>query len=579
MWVGILGLCGVAFVLFLITFLVLKKTTESDTTEDSIATRVMGLISIVISWLQILSALTVTYNIGWPSHFALYSKGTGSLVNLDLFFFLSIGSCQLAVPFINKFLLQILTPPLFTLSVFAAWAVLKIVEVKKKTRPNIQKARNEQAQSIVIIVIQLIYPKLATATFRMFRCVDFGPGIGSLLDADFGKPCFTGVHATYIPFAFMSVVGYLVGIPFFTFVVLYANRKKLHLPHVESRYGDLYRQYEDNWYWWECCLMVQKCLLTGAMCAIAPGSPVQLLVALFICIAYLLLILYAGPYRGNLEDTLAFLTSLCLTFSLLFGLTIIMDNSKDPTFDLHKLGIVLIVINVLPFGYFLFASVKVIKYGATIGLWKHTDPDETLPKRNTKVVPLGRRLSIQQHVKNIVVQSNVEQIEQNHRKHREAHVEKIKQREQLADSRVRMRLADRRAKNEKRRMEQHNEAGKGAVTTPSDVKQRKTPIQNNEKDYVKKVKELRLLLASKLQNEQMLVKVFQKLDKNNNGTLSPQEFNVLIAKITKKPAEPGLSSAMWKAAQTMRKGSHAIPNEEISLDTLRFFLIGQKEHC
>ena len=38
--------------------------------------------------------------------------------------------------------------------------------------------------------------------------------------------------------------------------------------------------------------MLQKCLLTGAMCAIAPGSPVQLLVALLVCSAYLLLILH-----------------------------------------------------------------------------------------------------------------------------------------------------------------------------------------------------------------------------------------------------------------------------------------------
>ena len=29
---------------------------------------------------------------------------------------------------------------------------------------------------------------------------------------------------------------------------------------------------------------------------------------------------------------------------------------------------------------------------------------------------------------------------------------------------------------------------------------------------------------------------------------------------------------MWTAAQAMQKGSHAVPNEEISLETLRFFL-------
>ena len=36
------------------------------------------------------------------------------------------------------------------------------------------------------------------------------------------------------------------------------------------------------------------------MCAIAPGSPIQLLVALCICLAYLVLLVYGGPYKGIL---------------------------------------------------------------------------------------------------------------------------------------------------------------------------------------------------------------------------------------------------------------------------------------
>ena len=63
--------------------------------------------------------------------------------------------------------------------------------------------------------------------------------------------------------------------------------------------------------------MVQKAMLTGAMCAIAPGSPVQLLVAMLVCLAYLVAIVFAGPYKGRMEDQLAFLTSLVLTLSLM----------------------------------------------------------------------------------------------------------------------------------------------------------------------------------------------------------------------------------------------------------------------
>jgi hypothetical protein len=238
LWVGVLGLLGVSIVLFFISLIVLKKTTTSpDQVLETKTGRITGLSSIIVSWLQILSALTITYNIGWPSNFATYSKSTGTIVNLDLMTILSLASCQLAVPFINKFLLQILTPPFLTTAVVLAWLMLKMFHGKQTGWRKVQKARSEQAQSIIIIVVQLVYPKLATATFRMFRCVDFGPRIGYLLDADFGKECFKGVHAQYVPFAFMSALFYLVGIPMGTFIALYSHRKQLHLPHVESRYG------------------------------------------------------------------------------------------------------------------------------------------------------------------------------------------------------------------------------------------------------------------------------------------------------------------------------------------------------
>lgn len=57
--------------------------------------------------------------------------------------------------------------------------------------------------------------------------------------------------------------------------------------------------------------MIQKAMLTGAMCAIAPGSPVQLLVAMLICLAYLVAIVYAGPC----EFRLLLLTMTAFTFT------------------------------------------------------------------------------------------------------------------------------------------------------------------------------------------------------------------------------------------------------------------------
>ena len=147
----------------------------------------------------------------------------------------------------------------------------------------------------------------------------------------------------------MSIVLFILGIPLVTFLLLYRNRRRLHHPNVVAQYGDLYKKYDDRWYWWEPILMLQKCMLTGAMCAIAPGSPVQLLCAALVSLAYLLLVLKAAPYVGILEDRLAFTTQLVLTVSLILGLCLILDNASDPTFSKNTMGKVLVFLNILPF--------------------------------------------------------------------------------------------------------------------------------------------------------------------------------------------------------------------------------------
>lgn len=168
LWFGVLSLSGVAFVLFLVTLLILKWTKSvQEHVDETHYTRISGMVSIIISWLQILSALTVTYKMAWPPLFSAYSQGTGIFVNLEIMSFLAITNCKLAVPFINKFLLQMLAPPFFILAVSLAWLLLKLWHGNQKGWRIVQRARSDRAQSIIIVIMQLLYPKLATRTFQM----------------------------------------------------------------------------------------------------------------------------------------------------------------------------------------------------------------------------------------------------------------------------------------------------------------------------------------------------------------------------------------------------------------------------
>ena len=289
---GIVGLFCCSAVIFIATLILLKKikvnviVSENETLSD----RLLGLISILISWLQILSSLTITYKLSWPGSFTTYSQGTGVAANLELMNLLTFSNCHFAVPFINKFILQVMGPPLFVSSIFFAWLLFSCMSKTKDKR--LQKARKGQAIQLCVLIIQLLYPKLSTFTFQMFRCIDLNSishgQLGLLLDADLKHSCYEGIHQEYMPLAFLSVVVFLIGIPLVTFLMLFRNRHRLNDASVKAELGDLFMKYEDRWYFWESVLMLQKCLLTGAMCAIAPGSPIQLVVALLGCAAYLL---------------------------------------------------------------------------------------------------------------------------------------------------------------------------------------------------------------------------------------------------------------------------------------------------
>jgi hypothetical protein len=233
---GIAGLSGVAFFVYLVTVVVLWKTrTLVEHVEEDVASRIVGLVSIVVSWLQILSALTVTYKLAWPKDFATYSKGTGKVVNLEMFSLLAISSCSLSVPFTDRFLLQMLTPPFFAMAVFLAWLTTRCCGSKVT---DIIQARSRQSQKIIMLLIQLMYPKLATRTFQVFRCQDI-KHVGLVLDQDFSFKCWEGAHMFYATIALVAVFVYLIGVPLFTFVVLYCNRHRLHTAAMEQRFGDL----------------------------------------------------------------------------------------------------------------------------------------------------------------------------------------------------------------------------------------------------------------------------------------------------------------------------------------------------
>ena len=136
------------------------------------------------------------------------------------------------------------------------------------------------------------------------------------------------------------------------FGVLYKNRRHLfdktskEYERVTASLGGLYLQYEEKYWWFEMVVIIQKMFMTGAMCVIAPGSSLQLLIALLVTLMYMLLVLKTAPYEEDSEDYSSFMACLTLTITTIGGFALIMDDLNTPTYESEIVGIVLISITV-----------------------------------------------------------------------------------------------------------------------------------------------------------------------------------------------------------------------------------------
>ena len=91
------------------------------------------------------------------------------------------------------------------------------------------------------------------------------------------------------------------------------------------------------------------------MTVIASGSSAQLVIAMLIVMANMLLVLKLGPFIDAADDVLAFTTSLQLMLTLLGGLLIATDDSSNKTYDPQFMDTAMILVQIPGFVGFLLS--------------------------------------------------------------------------------------------------------------------------------------------------------------------------------------------------------------------------------
>ena len=132
-------------------------------------------------------------------------------------------------------------------------------------------------------------------------------------------------------------------------------------------FNTLFSSFRPRFWFWEIGNLVFKLCITGVLCIVAQGSPLQVILALMLCMINANLLNRFAPYDSSSADTLSIACALCLTMTILGGY-VLMANETMKTVDPRFMDYGLIALNVVPFVLFVVNVVRLkVNHGVGAG--------------------------------------------------------------------------------------------------------------------------------------------------------------------------------------------------------------------
>lgn len=440
--------CGLYYLLIIImsfcTYLRAHKRGKVDHHVSCMGNawdQIVDQIVILVSWAQILSLIPVTFSSApWPQSFQSLCSVVG-VVNFDISKIVSELDCTLHLPYMTQLKVHMLLPvaiiAVTQVAKMCLWIGAKVASKlcgHCKPRSVARMKMFAGIDSMMFTLLLLIHPSLSQKLFTIFDCQAVDGLDDDFLVRDFTITCYSDEHLETLYIVSGGLIVFGVGVPMYLLYQLCKSKKYLfnhsskeseETKHelAEERLGNFYRAYESGYYWMEIAILYYKVFLTGVLTVIAPGQPVQLLIALIVCFTYLIVISHLAPYAGDDSDRLNFLCTitLCLTilegffevsFSMgrkkaestlkqsaanLMGNSEILDgrdcveqigmNSGTYFEDPEMLGMILICVNALPLAYFVTINLFYMCSDTERKVRRGGDNELNQSMMNTKIVP------------------------------------------------------------------------------------------------------------------------------------------------------------------------------------------------
>ncbi|KAK1444063.1 G protein-coupled receptor-related domain containing protein [Babesia gibsoni] len=214
-------------------------------------------------------------------------------------------------------------------------------------------------EDMIPIYVTVLFSVHGNTTSQMLSLLDctfitLGQSVHSkyVLRPAMSIKCSLDPKMGYIPYFLLGMGGLIFwgfGIPFFSFLVLLLNRKKLYAPDVRMKYGFLHNGYQQDYWFWEAVVFTRKCLvLVIGSIVIVPShnlSGSRIWMALSVAVLFLVMQVIYKPFDerdyivlGRLETH----SMIAWSFSLMFFMLAV-----EGEFEPHNNMYVLMFVTVL----------------------------------------------------------------------------------------------------------------------------------------------------------------------------------------------------------------------------------------
>jgi hypothetical protein len=207
--------------------------------------------------------------------------------------------------------------PLYIVIYFAIVYFIYFLYLKYfKHESDLKPVNNRFIQGYVLL-LYYIYPFMASLGISPLRCRHDIDGNYFLVQQP-ALNCFDTSWLEILVFIIFIIIVWVFGMPLILFYWLYRHKEDLQQEQFKQRFGELYRFYKPEYYWWGIVGVSRK------MCILLPVLFTAKLweswVANLVLFASIFFYKHSKPYISNEVNNVQHTANLCLFLFLYFGI-------------------------------------------------------------------------------------------------------------------------------------------------------------------------------------------------------------------------------------------------------------------